>query len=157
MMSDGSTLPVNRSRVIGLILFGALVLTVLTLKSLSEGWFKPRLPLPSYGKPVLIFFTLEHGCQCQMTVVANAESQLVAWKTPDELGLPLLRVNFDRRYDLAQQYNVARAPALVLLDTEGQVFWKQDVGLSDEAPLDLAIAEIQIGDLFERPGGQNID
>ena len=97
MMQDGSTLPVNRSRVIGLILFGALVVAIMTLKSLNEGWFEPRLPLPSDGKPVRVFFTLEHGCQCQMTVVANAESQLLAWKTPNELGLPLLRVNFDRR------------------------------------------------------------
>jgi len=58
---------------------------------------------------------------------------------------------------LAQQYGIARAPALDLLDTEGQVFWKQDVGLSDEAPLDLDAAETQIGDLFERSGGQNVD
>ena len=32
---------------------------------------------------------------------------------------------------------MARAPTLVLLDTVGKLVWKQDVGLSDEAPLGL--------------------
>jgi hypothetical protein len=45
---------------------------------------------------------------------------------------------------LARQYDVARAPALVLLDAAGQVVWKQDLGLSDEAPLDLEAASLQI-------------
>ncbi len=37
-----------------------------------------------------------------------------------------------------------RKQALVLMDADGQVVWKQDEGLSDESPLDLAQAESQI-------------
>jgi len=79
-----------------------------------------------------------------MTVIANAEAQIAAWDVPGETGLLVLRVDFSRWPDLARQYGVARAPALVLLDAQGQVFWKQDVGLSDEAPLDLEQAKDQV-------------
>ena len=108
------------------------------------GWFAHRQLLNLNGQPALVFFTLGRGCECQMTVIASAEAQIAAWDVPGEAGLPVLRVDFSRRPDLAQQYGVARAPALVLLDSHGQVIWKQDVGLSDEAPLDLAAAEAQI-------------
>jgi hypothetical protein len=67
---------------------------------------------------------------------------------PGEAGLPVLRVDFSRRPDLVRQYGVARAPALVLLDAQGQVVWKQDVGLSDEAPLDLVLAQSQVESLI---------
>ncbi len=49
-----------------------------------------------------------------------------------------------RHPDLARQYDVIRAPALVLVDAEGQVVWRQDESLSDESPLDLNQAERQI-------------
>ena len=119
-------------------------MAVIAIKSFNDGWFEPRLPLPLDGKPALILFMLGRGCECQISVVHNAEAQLAAWKVPDETDVPVLRVDFSRRPDLAQQYGVARAPALVLLDSHGGVIWKQDVGLSDEAPLDLAAAEAQI-------------
>jgi hypothetical protein len=57
-------------------------------------------------------------------------------------------VDSNRRPDLARQYGVARAAALVLLDGRGEVVWKQDVGLNDEAPLDLSQAQSQIEGLF---------
>ena len=119
-------------------------MAVIAIKSFNDGWFEPRLPLPLDGKTALILFMLGRGCECQISVVHSAEAQLAAWKVPDETDVPVLRVDFSRRPDLAQQYGMARAPALVLLDSHGQVIWKQDVGLSDEAPLDLAAAEAQI-------------
>ena len=36
------------------------------------------------------------------------------------------------------------APALLLVDADKRVIWRQDVGLSDEAPLDLSQAQSQI-------------
>jgi len=144
MKPDRALSLADRRRAAALILFGALVMAVIAIKSFNDGWFEPRLPLPLDGKPALILFMLGRGCECQISVVHNAEAQLAAWKVPDETDVPVLRVDFSRRPDLAQQYGVARAPALVLLDSHGQVIWKQDVGLSDEAPLDLAAAEAQI-------------
>jgi hypothetical protein len=75
-----------------------------------------------------------------MTIIRAAESQLAEWESP----LPILRADFDQRPDLARQFQIIRAPALVLLDAEGKVIWKQDEGLSDESPLDLRQVEAQI-------------
>ena len=112
------------------------------------GWFAHRQPLVLNGQPALLFFTISRGCDCQMKVVHNAEAQLAAWQLPANLGLSVIRLDFNRRLDLAKQYRVARAPALVLLETAGRVVWKQDEGLSDEAPLDLIQAQSQIDTLI---------
>ena len=115
------------------------------------GWFAHRQPLVLNGQPALLFFTISRGCDCQMMVVHNAEAQLTAWQLPANLGLNVIRLDFNRRPDLAKQYGVARAPALVLLDTAGQVAWKQDEGLSDEQPLDLATCQAKIELLGQDP------
>jgi len=112
------------------------------------GWFAHRQPLVLNGQPALLFFTVSRGCDCQMKVVHNAEAQLAAWQLPANLGLNVIRLDINRRPDLAKQYGVARAPALVLLDAAGQVAWKQDVGLSDEAPLDLIQAQSLVNALI---------
>jgi len=140
-----------RRRIMAWMLFGVVVLAVLAIKSFNDGWFEPKIPLELNGQPALVFFTLGRGCDCQMTVIRSAEAQLASWKIPDETGVLLLRVDFSRRPDLARQYSVARAPALVLLDGLGQVVWKQDLGLSDEAPLDLEQAKDQVDTLVKKP------
>jgi hypothetical protein len=127
-----------------LLVLAGLFLGLLALKAVQEGWFAPRPPLELNSQPALVFFTLSRGCECQMTVVQSAETQLAAWVLPVDLGLNVIRVDINRRPDLARQYGVARAPALVLLNATGQVAWKQDVGLSDESPLDLNQAKRQV-------------
>lgn len=129
------------------ILFLASLTLTLGLKAASEGWFATRAPLPLNGQPTLVFFTLSKGCDCQMTIIRAAEAQLADW----DLSLPLQRVDFDRRRDLAAQFGVARAPALVLVNAEGQAVWRQDEGLSDESPLDLDQAKRQIEALAVNP------
>jgi hypothetical protein len=141
----------NRRRVTACILFMAVVLAVLAIKSFNEGWFEPKTPLVLDDQPALVFFTLEHGCECQMLVIRNAEAQLTQWPVVLEQRLPIFRVDFSRRPDLARQYGVRRAPALVFLDEQGQVKWKQDVGLSDELPFDLATAGYYIQDYLDIP------
>jgi hypothetical protein len=141
----------DRRHMMVLVLFGVIVLAVMTIKSINDGWFEPQTPLALNGQPALVFFSLGRGCECQMTVIRNAEAQLAAWSVAMEEQISILRVDFSRRPDLVSQYNVARAPALVLLDAQGQVVWKQDVGLSDEAPLDLIAAEAYI-----LPVGENL-
>jgi hypothetical protein len=114
----------------------ALGLT-LGLKALQLGWFAPRPPLELDGKPVLLFFNKARGCECEMFVYNHAEAQVAVWNAP----VRVIRIDLDHRPDLAQQYDVIRAPSLVLLNSDNQVIWKQDVSLSDEAPLDLAQVE----------------
>ena len=123
-------------------------MAVVAIKSFNDGWFEPQTPLALNGQPALVFFTLGRGCECQMKVVRAAETQMAAWPVMIDGVMPVLRVDFSRRPDLANQYDVARAPALVLLDSLGQVVWKQDVGLSDDAPLDLVQAQNQVETLL---------
>ena len=139
--------PIRTSGRVFWIFFLATLILTFGLKAVTEGWFATRAPLPLNGQPALIFFTLSKGCECQMTVVRAAEAQLAGWDSP----LPLLRVDFDRRRDLAKGFGVARAPALVLVNAEGRVVWRQDKGLSDEAPLDLNQAEGQVEALTVDP------
>ncbi len=129
-----------------IVFLAALILT-LGLKATQEGWFASRAPLSFNGQPALIFFTLSKGCECQMMVVRAAEAQLTGWNPP----LPLLRVDFDLRPDLANQFGVIRAPALALVNDRGQVVWKQDEGLSNVSPLDLNQAERQVELLTNEP------
>ena len=127
-----------------LLVLAALFLGPMVLKAVQEGWFAPSPPLELNSQPALVFFTLSRGCECQITVVQSAEAQLAAWDLPSAFGLNVIHVDSNRRPDLAGEYGVARAPALVLLDARGEVVWKQDVGLSDGAPLDLSQAQSQI-------------
>lgn len=133
-------------RIFWIIFLASLILTV-GLKAAREGWFTVRAPLPLNGQPALVFFTLSKGCECQMTVVQAAEAQLADWDS----ALPLHRVDFDRRRDLANQFGIVRAPALVVVNAAGQVVWKQAEGLSDESPLDLNQAERQLEALTINP------
>jgi len=138
----------DRRRVMALILLGVVVMAMLAIKSFNDGWFEPQTSLELKSQPALVFFTLGRGCECQMLVIRNAETQLAAWPVAMEEQISILRVDFSRRPDLVSQYNVARAPALVLLDAAGEVVWKQDLGLSDEAPLDLIQAQSMVEELI---------
>lgn len=122
------------------ILFLASLTLTLGLKAVQLGWFAPRLPLELEGKPALLFFNKARGCECELLVYHNANAQMDDWTAP----LRVIHIDLDHRSDLARQYDVIRAPTLVLLDAEGQVVWRQDEGLSDESPLDLDQAERQI-------------
>ena len=143
------TKPGSRWR--ALLVVAGLFVGVLALKAVQDGWFAARTPLEMHGQPALVFFTLDRGCDCQMQVIHSAEAQLAAWELPSAIGLNVIRVDSNRRPDLTELYGVARAPALVLLDGWGEVVWKQDVGLSDEAPLDLATAETRLRELGVNP------
>lgn len=129
------------------IFFLASFTLTLGLKAVQLGWFNPRPPLDLDGKPVLLFFNKVRGCECELLVYNNADAQMDAWTAP----LRVIRIDMDHRPDLVRQYDVVRAPTLVLLDAEGQAAWMQDEGLSDEMPLDLNQAERQIEALTINP------
>ena len=133
-------------KVLWIIFFGALALT-LGLKAVQLGWFTPHPPLELDREPALLFFNKTRGCECELFVYNNAEAQMNSWNAP----VRVIRIDLDRRPDLAQQYQVIRAPSLVLLNAEGQIVWRQDEGMSDESPLDLNQAYFQIELLTNNP------
>ena len=134
----------SQIRVLSLLLFLIAVLGVLGFKAVHQGWFKGKPYLELNDQPALLFFTLSDGCECQMVIIRRAATQVAFWELPEHLAINILRIDFDQRPYLVRYFHVARAPALVLLDAQGQVIWKQDVGLNDQKPLDLVEAEAQI-------------
>jgi hypothetical protein len=127
------------------LLFLAALALILGLKAVDLGWFSSREPLELNNAPALLFFNKSRGCECELYVYDNANAQFDAWKSP----IAIHRIDLDRRPDLGQQYRIVRAPALVLVDSGGQVVWKQGDSLSDELPLDLKQVEVQVGRLLE--------
>jgi len=137
----------SRLRILIFLFFVLAVVAVVGIKAVQQGWFLPRPQLALNGQPALLFFTLSDGCECQMTIIRRAATQIAFWELPDHLAINIIRIDFDLQSKIARYYDVARAPALVLVDAEGQPIWKQDVGVSDARPLDLVEAEAQISAL----------
>jgi len=133
-------------KVVWIFFLAALALTF-GLKAVQLGWFNLRPPLELDGELVLLFFNKSRGCECELFVYDNAKAQMDVWNSP----VRVIRIDIDRRPDLARDYNIIRAPSLVLVNGVGQVVWKQDEGLSDESPLDLNQAERQIEALTVNP------
>jgi hypothetical protein len=125
------------------ILFLSALILTLGLKAFDLGWFSPREPLELNNAPALLFFNKSRGCECELYVYDNANAQFYAWKSP----VSVQRIDLDRRADLGRKYSIVRAPALVLVDAEGRVIWKQSDSLSDESPLNLEQVEVQVGQL----------
>jgi len=142
----------QRIRVLCLLVFVVLVLGVLGLKAARQGWFAVHLPLELNGQPALLFFTLSDGCDCQMKVIRSAATQIAFWEPSEHLRIYIIWIDFDQRPDLVDYYHVDRAPALVLLDSNGEVFWMQDDPQSDGKPFDMAEVENQITSLLAMDG-----
>jgi len=126
------------------LVFLLVVALILGAKALQLDWFTPKLPLDLNNQPALLFFNNDRGCECALFVYRNADAQLSAWPEENHVGIPIIPINLERRPDLAQQYQVIRAPALLLLDSAGQILWRQDEVISDEFPFDLKTLESQI-------------
>ncbi len=139
----------SRLRSLIFLFFVLAVVAVLGIKAVQQGWFLPRPQLALNGQPALLFFTLSDGCECQMTIIRRAATQVAFWELPEHLAINIIRIDFDLQPKTARYYDVARAPALVLVDAEGEPIWKQDVSVSDARPLDLVEAEAQISALLK--------
>jgi len=137
-------------RCIVIILMTLLITGIMIYKALDNGWLMSREPLDLSNAPVLLFFNRHKGCECEMVVYTAAENQVANWSDEERQGILIVRVDLDRRPDLGKQFNIIRAPALLLVDTEGNILFGQKDSISDTAPLDLdaftvAIDEVKNG------------
>ena len=130
-------------KIVWILFLGALAVT-LGLKAVQLGWFALRPPLELDGKSVVLFFNKARGCDCELFVYNNANAQMDVWNAP----VRVIRIDMDQRPDLVRQYEVVRAPTLVLLNAESEIVWRQDEGLNDESPLDLEQVECQVESLI---------
>ncbi len=120
------------------VFFVVLAITWIMIdKAVDEGWFIPKKPLDLTNAPVLVFFNRHKGCECEMMVYKAAEKQIAEWSDEDRRGIPIIPIDLDRRPDLGKQFDIIRAPALLLIDSEGKILFKQQDTVLDTAPLDL--------------------
>jgi len=134
----------KRKRIFILITVIFSAIAVVGFKAYQSGLFEPHQPLELNGKPALLFFNVSKGCDCQMVVSNNANAQIASWSESARYGVSVYEIDIDRRPDLAGQYDIFRVPALLLLDSQGQLMWMQDYSINDELPLDLHQFETEI-------------
>lgn len=82
-----------------------------------------------------------------MVVYRNADWQILEWKPDQRAKIPIFRLNIEKCHDAARQYQIIMAPALLLIDQEGAIAYRQNFSVSDENPLDLLTFEAKINDL----------
>lgn len=133
------TAPAVMSKTQHLALAGVMLLTliVLAIKATTEGWFSAREALNLPAEPLLLFFNRSKGCECELAVYQAADAQIQAWSPEERQRLQIIRIDLDRRRDLGRQFNLIRAPALLLIDENGEIIFGQTESVSDTAPLDL--------------------
>lgn len=129
--------PGKATRCIVIVLVILLSAGIMTYKAFDNGWLMSREPLDLSNAPVLLFFNRHKGCECEMVVYTAAENQIANWSDENRQSILIVRIDLDRRPDLGKQINIIRAPALLLVDTDGNVLFGQKESISDTAPLDL--------------------
>jgi hypothetical protein len=78
-------------------------------------------------------------------VARNADAQLAAWPQASRAGIQIFAIPLEKQCDLARQYRVMRAPAMLLIDETGEVVWRQDGAISSDLyPFELKRFEAQI-------------
>jgi len=141
-----------RIRILCLLGFVFLVVGVLSLKAGQEGWFANPSPLELDSQPVLLFFTLSDGCVCQMKIIGSAASQIAFWEPPNHPDINIMWIYFDQEPEIVKYYHVERAPTIVLLDSDGEVYWMQGELQLEGQPFDMAEIEEQVESLLAREG-----
>lgn len=131
--------------------FVGVLLIVLSFKFMLQGGFDVRVPLNLDGKAALLFFSLDQPCDCMRIYVNAAETQIERWAETQRAGIPIYRIDFDTRRDLASQYGIYRVPSLVLLDSEEGIIYQQDYPLFEEGSFRLAEFEARIHEFVLTP------
>jgi hypothetical protein len=129
---------------LGLLAFLLLILVVMAYKVYDEGWFLPRTPLELNGQPAVLFFNRHKGCDCVLVVYNAAARQMREWPEAQRQGMQLIQIDLDHRPDMGTQFDVIRAPSLLLLDMEGNTRYRQDDVVTDLEPLNLPLLEQKI-------------
>jgi hypothetical protein len=138
-----------RRIIIALVL--VTVITIMAYKVIDRGWLEPHTAgteLVMTGTPTILFFNSYLGCECARKVYIAADTQMAYWSEEDRMGVPVITVDLDRRYNMRKQYEVVRAPTLILLDAEENEIFRQSDVVTDDYPLDLETFERKIQELM---------
>ncbi len=99
------------------------------------------------NKPVILFFNINNPCECMVELTQRAEKQMANWPVERQGGIPVARIAMEQRKDLEAQYQVFRAPCLLLVDAQDQVAWRQYYPLIEGGPFKLEELEAAIAGL----------
>jgi hypothetical protein len=126
-----------------LLLAGAILLVV-GFKEIRPGLLSDAPPLDLAGRPALLFFNNEEGCECVLPLYAKADEIIADWPAEQRAQIPVHRLILDNRPDLQRQFEVQRAPMLLLVDGGGQIVWREWGVASNPNVFDLAEMEQHI-------------
>ena len=123
------------------LLLTATIVCVLGLKEIRPYFFTVSPPLDLDGQPALLFFNNEEGCECIRPLYTKADEIISDWPSDNRSQIPVYRIILDQRPDLQRQYDIERAPMLLLLDANGQVVWRERGVASNPKIFDLTRVE----------------
>ena len=127
--------------------FFGLILIVLGIKYLPVFLAAATQQYTLENTPVILFFNVDEPCECMVDLTQRAEAQIANWPVESRGGITVMRIAMDQRRDLEAKYDIFRAPCLVLVDVDGQVFWRQDYPLIEGGPFNLNEFETAIANL----------
>ncbi len=145
-MTDFQNKNVHQRALVGGIVL-VLIGIVLGIKAWQEDWFSPPAPVEIPPQPVVLLFNRYRGCECALNVYEAAEWQVRGWPEEARSSLPVIVLDLDRQTGLGKQFQVHRAPTLLLLDEAGNVIYRQNEIVRDDLPLDLETFERKIREM----------
>lgn len=148
MTTGSSTLLQPRRKAIGYGVIGGILILVGVKIALNSSLFRGS-PLKQGNHPVILFFNIGDPCDCIRELVAQAGAQMGEWERRQNGKIQVARLAIGDNLDLEAKYNVFRAPALVLLDVNGQIAWRQDYPLIEGGPFKLQELESALTSLEE--------
>lgn len=129
------------------LLIGAIVL-LLGVKMGRQLLTPSGPPVALNSQPALLFFNNDEGCECVVPLYQQADAIIAAWPSAQRAHIPVHRIVLDQRPDLQRQYDIDRAPMLLLLDARGEVIWREWGVASNPEIFDLARVEAKINALI---------
>ena len=136
----------QKRKALGLGLIG-LILIVLGIKYMPFLLAFAGQQSSMNDKPVILFFSVDKPCECVVELTQRAEQQIANWPVERQGGIPVMRITMEQRKDLEMKYGVFRAPCLVLVDSQGQIVWRQDYPMIEGGPFKLEELEAAIAAL----------
>ncbi len=133
---NGNTTNSRKKNHVVFSVFG-LALVLLGIKLAYELYYSSQATIDLNGKPALLFVTDDHPCECAKKLLAEADFQIEHWIEPDRMQVEIIPVYIGDQRGLEAKYQIIRAPALILLDAQGQVIHRQDYPLIGGKPFDL--------------------
>ena len=120
-----------------LLMFASIVLGILIYKADLQKWYWSGKSLELNDSPALVFFNRHKGCDCILKYYQMADVELLTWMENNQTGLQVILVDLDDQPGYALTYRIHFAPALLLLDADGDEILRQEGIINTEQVFDF--------------------